>query len=153
MSTTVKVTNLQIKEMHDALQLIDNAKPKTPDHRTLVFPGKVIYALAKNARKLRTAVEDIEEARVALVSKHLEEQKKDIEFKDVPQLVEKGQHGQAFIKEYTESVLEQSVDLELLKIKVSDLDLNKNNSFPFSVLADLEPMLEDDGGVEKEPAK
>ena len=150
----ITVTNQQINEMFQALKSLDNAQPRD---RQMVFPGKTIYSLGRNLRRVKSAAEEIEETRIKLVEKHLEAQKKDKEFqgKDgepLPQLVERGPYGQAFLKEF-EGILEQTQEIELFPIKVSQLDLDKNSTLPFSVLTDLEPMLVDDSNGEGDEAK
>lgn len=143
------VTNQQINEMFDALKALDNSQPR---ERQFAFPGKTIYALGRNLRRIRPLAEEIEETRVSLVAKHLEEQQKDPDYvkdgKPVPQLVERSKYGQAFIKEFGE-ILGTTQEVELFLIKVDQLDLDRNSTLPISVLANLDPILEeDDAGAE-----
>ena len=98
------------------------------------FAGNTAYAIAKNMKKAKAAVELIEEVRVKIIKGLLKEGEQEIKHED-PRFEE-------FQKEYL-SVLSAESDFSPHKIKVSDLNLSQNPIQP-SVLLALEEILIDD---------
>lgn len=98
------------------------------------FAGNTAYAIAKNLKKAKAAVELIEEARVRLVKSLLKEGETEIKTSD--------ERFAEFQLGYT-SILDQEGDFTPHKIKVSDLNLSQNPIQP-SVLLALEEILLDD---------
>jgi len=118
----------QVISLFQALGKLDSGGTdgKPTNVSNFKFKASAIYGLSKNLRKLKTAVEDIEKARVATFKK----------YQDTPdQESLKGDALQKFVKEYND-FLDTSTTVNLYSIKLSDLDLDTNKvSIP--VLSEL----------------
>jgi hypothetical protein len=118
--------NLQNLDGH-----LDVESKKTVPYK---FAGNTAYAIAKNMKRAKAAVELIDEVRVKLLRDLLKEGETEIKQGD-PRFEE-------FQKEYV-SILNSEGDFVPHKFKVSDLNLNQNPIQPSVILA-LDDILIDD---------
>lgn len=139
----VTIKNSEVVSMKMAFDSIDNASSRP---EKFVFPAKGIYWIGRTMRKVKSAFDDLETARVKIVERFLADQK--ASKPDSADNVLEGRWLAAFSKEY-QQVLETEVELELPELKLSYLDLDKNSGLPVSVIRDLDPILVDDSPDDK----
>ena len=125
----MRLTNSQIISLGEAHLNLDG----TPE-KPFEFTAKFRYALAKNLRLIQQRVRDIELARVRIVVEVNPKNEK---------LDPNSEQGQLFEKRY-EELLQAEVDIpNLMGIKLSELNLEKN-PIPIRVLSALGPILTED---------
>lgn len=133
------MTNSELMALTDALRKLDTFK----------FDAGVIYAIAKNIRKTTMAAEALMSQRVAIMRKHAN---------GAPEMKHDSPEGRAYLEEWG-ALLEEPATFEPHKIKLSDLKLGDGtdrttldgqrvevgptNAIPPSVLAALEPIIEE----------
>lgn len=127
----MKVKRSEILMLNNALAQLDNT---ASDKETVAykFSAKVMYSLYRNLTKVRQMVEDIEKIRIATVKKYIKEGEQAVSDKDMPK----------FSAEW-HTFIEGEEEVSLEKVKLSELDLDKN-SIPLYMLANLSIIIEDD---------
>lgn len=125
----MKIKNYEVLSTVNALSKIDPQEdPVTKETKEskYKFKGSVLYALAKNHRKLSQAVTDIERVRVKLFKQYQVGNEERLE----------GASAEKFVTEYN-TFLESEAEIELYTIKAADLDLD-NNQIPLKLLSELD---------------
>ncbi len=114
----IKTTNKQLFNTFQALSKLDpGLDPKSGAKSAFNFKAKVSYALARNYKRLRGVVDDLEKARVATFQKYRSEAQEE---------TLKGDAAKKFTAEFTE-LLDSETDFEFYTIDAVDLELDKNN--------------------------
>ncbi len=114
----VKLTNKQILNVFQVLAKLDpGLDPNSRTKSAFTFKAKVAYALARNFKRLRAVVDDLEKVRVDTFKKYRTKE-------DEEQLT--GEAAKKFTAEFGE-VLDEVVEHEFYTIDVSDLELDKNH--------------------------
>lgn len=128
----MKLTNRTISRLWNALHDLDGEKKSdgSTDAR-FVFKGTVLYAFARNINHLRAHQVAIEKTTEAIVRQHAGG--KPTLASDAP----------AFLacNAEIEQVLDAEVEVDPHRIKIADLDLDKNHLRPVTV-AGLEPIID-----------
>lgn len=121
-----KVSNKQILNIFQVLSKLDPGLDEKNRTKSLFnFKAKASYALARNYRKLRSTVDDLEKVRVDTFKK----------FRTGEEETLTGDNAKKFNVEFTE-LLETQVDFTFYTVEVADLELEKN-SITVDVLAEL----------------
>jgi hypothetical protein len=106
----MKIKNLQIQILHNVLCRLEPL-----DKPAFVFSGKVRYNIARNIKLLSQVVSDIENMRIKLVTEKLKPGESELT----------GTSRIDFLRDFN-GVLETETDIDLIIMKISDLDLDKN---------------------------
>ena len=122
----ITIPKAKLKPTREALQRLE--KPDPGKTYKLKNAGKVRYNLAKSYQKIEEAEKALDHARVALIEKHLADQK--IELPEATQL--DGKFLQSFVDDFNE-VLKGDDELDLRQVLLTDLDL-ETNDIPFTVI-------------------
>lgn len=127
---SMKLKNYQVLSLFQALTRLDDPDSGKKDVKSepavkFKFKATVLYALAKNHRKTKNAVEDIEKTRSRLFKKYQSDNEDEL----------KGDKAKEFVNEYN-AFLEESTDLDVFQINVDDLELDKN-SIPIQIMSEL----------------
>lgn len=120
-----KVTNKQILMLFQVLSKLDPSDSTNRTKSAYQFKAKVVYALARNFRRLKQVVEDLEKSRLVTFKKYQIDNEETL----------MGDAAKAFNKDFNE-LLETTVDFEFLTINIQDLELDKN-SISMDVIAEL----------------
>lgn len=143
----MQLKQFQIVNLFQVLSSLDGATGATPDGKptnvsNFKFKASVIYALAKNLRRLKSLTEDVEQTRVKLVKKYQETP-------DQEKLSDTAR--KQFLKEYDE-FLQTEIDVNFHKIKEEDLDLD-TNKVPVPIIAELLGTIIEEATNASNPAK
>lgn len=125
---TTNLTNKQALSLYQALFRLDPPDTQgqpSKNRPSYLFKGKATYAFARNLKKLKSVVEDLEKVRVELFKKHRTGEEESLS----------GAAATAFTAEF-QDVLDMKQDIALLQVDVADLDLDRN-PVPADVLAEL----------------
>lgn len=112
----ITVTNRQILQLQ---QLLGRLDPGTSDNRAksaFSFKAKVAYAFARNLKRLKNVVEDLEKTRVDTFKKYRVGEEETLT----------GEAAKEFNKEFGE-VLDETVDFKFHSVDINELELDKNN--------------------------
>lgn len=123
----VKLTNKQLINVFQVLAKLDpGLDPQSRTKSAFTFKAKVSYAFARNFKKLRAVVDDLEKVRIETFKKYRTKE-------DEEQLT--GDAAKKFTAEFTE-VLDEVVDHEFYQVDAADLELDKNH-INLDVLSEL----------------
>jgi hypothetical protein len=127
-----KITNKQALTLYQALNRLDAGDAPGSSNgqagkarSAFSFKGKATYAFARNLKRLKAIVEDLEKARVETFKRHRQGEEESLT----------GAAAAAFTIEFQE-VLDTVNEVEILQIDVADLDLDRN-PVAADVLAEL----------------
>lgn len=139
MATTITLKNFEIVNLQTALKLLDNPDKlrETTDENGRVisledkippfrFNAAAIYAFSRNQKKLQAVIDSFDEVRKKVFSKYQE---------TADQEKLEGDKAKDFVKEW-ESFLKETSDVDVIQIKVSDLNLAESK-VPISILSEL----------------
>jgi len=115
------------------------------DHKKFVFTdeGGVRYKLARALREIEKAMRAMDKSRTEFIEAAMGSQKEDDKFKDLSDLT--GPYLNEFREEYQDLLDSESV-IEILKIPLSKIDIEKN-TIPATVLSPLlDVVIVDDSG-------
>ncbi len=127
----MKLTNRIIANLYAALHDLDGLqKPDGTIEVRYVFGAKVLYSIARSINHLKGAVEAFDKAKRTIIAQH-SGGKAGVSPSDV-----------AFMQCQTdvEVLLDQEVEVELHRVKLDDLNLDKNQLRP-TTLAAMEPLI------------
>lgn len=125
----MQLKNKQIIALFNAMSKLDPTLDKDNPNKgksTFTFKAKASYALARNYKKIRGIVEDIEKTRVETFMKYSNGETDKLT----------GEAAVKFAKEFNE-LLEQTSPVELHTIDVNDLELDKNPVAITDLLSEL----------------
>lgn len=119
----VNISNRQVLTLLQILIKLDRSDPKESVKNR--FSAKVIYALAKNCRQLRSHAEDLEKTRVATFKKYQQQGEETLT----------GEAAKKFQAEFGQ-LLDEKIPITFYTVSIDDLDLN-TNQIPIDVLTEL----------------
>jgi len=132
MGTKTKITYLDALQAVQALGKLDTYKDGNETHH-YKFTGGALVNIAKNLRVLKTAAEDYDNARVKLVK----------QFTDGDAPLKEGDDKWPQFVTAVNGLLNEEVELDIMRIKLSSLKLDAN-PVPASVLSALMFLIEED---------
>ena len=122
----VKLTNKQLLTIFQVLAKLDpGLDPQNRTKSAFTFKAKVSYALARNFKKLRSVIDDLEKTRVDTFKKYRTGEEENLT----------GEPAKKFTAEFQE-VLDETLDFDFHTVDVNDLELDKNH-VNMDVLAEL----------------
>lgn len=122
----VKLTNKQLLTIFQVLAKLDpGLDPQSRTKSAFTFKAKVSYALARNFKRLRGVIDDLEKTRVDTFKKYRVGEEENLT----------GDAAKKFTAEFQE-VLDETLDFDFHTVDVNDLELDKNH-VNMDVLAEL----------------
>lgn len=122
----VKLTNKQILTSFQVLSKLDpGLDPNSRTRSAFAFKAKVTYALARNFKKLRSVVDDLEKTRVETFKKYRQGEEENLT----------GEAAKKFTTEFQE-VLDEPAEFDFHSIDINELELDKNH-VNMDVIAEL----------------
>ena len=123
----VKLTNKQLFNVFQVLAKLDpGLDPQSRTKSAFTFKAKVSYAFARNFKKLRAIVDDLEKTRIETFKKYRTKE-------DEEQLT--GEAAKKFTAEFGE-VLDETIEFDFHTVDIGDLELDKNH-INIDVLSEL----------------
>lgn len=114
----VKLTNRQILNTFQVLAKLDpGLDPNSRTKSAFTFKAKVSYALARNFKRLRGTVDELEKVRIETFKKYRSNENEE-------QL--QGEAAKKFTAEFSE-LLNEEVEFDFYTVDVADLELDKNH--------------------------
>ncbi len=127
----MKLSNRTIIALFSALHDLDGLqKPDGTVEVRYVFGGKVLYGIARTINHLRGSVEAFEKAKRTVIAQH----------SGGKAGVSPGDPAFMQVQQEVDALLDQEIDVELHRVKLDDLNLEKNHLRP-ATLAAMEPMI------------
>lgn len=122
----VKLTNKQLLNVFQVLAKLDpGLDPNSRTKSAFTFKAKVAYAFARNFKRLRATVDDLEKVRIDTFKKYRTSEEEQLT----------GDAAKKFTAEFGE-VLDEVVEYEFYPVDVTDLELDKHH-ITMDVLSEL----------------
>lgn len=113
----VKLTNKQLLTIFQVLAKLDpGLDPQSRTKSAFTFKAKASYALARNFKKLRGVVDDLEKTRVDTFKKYRQGEEETLS----------GENAKQFTAEFQE-VLDETTEFDFHTVDINDLELDKNH--------------------------
>lgn len=113
----VKLSNKQLLTIFQVLSKLDpGLDPQNRTKSAFTFKAKASYVLARNFKRLRGIVDDLEKIRVDTFKKYRQGEEETLS----------GENAKQFTAEFQE-VLDETVEFDFYTIDVNDLELDKNH--------------------------